>query len=188
MGYDNHIFYETVPSDYICIHCQSVLCEALASPCGHVLCTSCWIQHENKKLSCPLCTEKEALEPEDFIKLVLIDEDINSMTTWCSYEGCHEHLPLQEREKHLKECQHRNKFRKTNVRPDHTIIEMGDDTGEEPETKGERLRKVVFRVCASLGVWALFAAISSAVPGAPLSGFEWCEQIDIDQFLSTFNG
>lgn len=182
MGFQKVIFFEGVPLEYICMHCQDVLEAAESAPCGHTLCAACFIKRGRKARICPLCPET-LLDKSKILRLTEINEQINKLTTWCNYEGCHEHVPLLDRQKHLRECPRRNDIKKSYVRPDHVVQEMGEGSENTPEDKSKQRRRMLYRIGASLCLYGVFTTVG--LPGDRIAdSIPWCGVEDLRHFVS----
>jgi hypothetical protein len=184
MGFEKSIFFEDVPLEYICMHCQEVLEKAEAAPCGHILCTACFIKRGRKRMFCPLCAQPQTpLEQSKFVKLPEVDEQISKLTTWCNFKDCHEHVPLCQRDNHLKECLRRNNIKKKIIQSDHADIEAGEESDENVVERGKKKKRMLYRIGASLCLYAVFATIG--LPGDHiLDGIQWCGVEDFNHFMS----
>lgn len=191
MGFDKVIFFDPLPMELICTHCGDVLQNAKASPCGHILCTSCFVIKGHGKLICPVCPHPQALlKRSKFIKLIEIDDQISKLSTWCNFEGCHEHFPLNQRGNHLKECPRRNDIKKRHVNVDLIDSDAESDhetqrREEEDEKRKKRKKKILIRIAVSACLYGVLAM--SGIPGDSLiTGIPWCDVTSAAQYAPGF--
>lgn len=121
MRHDQLKFAEVIPTEYTCPYCQKVYSEARKGPCGHVLCTGCWIDGDNDKKVCPLCPIKEEYPAEQIVLETTINRIVGKLSTSCTYEGCFKDIPLHCRERHLETCDCRDDIGKLFIAPDQDI-------------------------------------------------------------------
>lgn len=177
MGYDHFMFVEPAPTEYICPLCQKVYSGASKGACGHVLCTGCWIKRKDKKIECPICPQKQKIDAGALILDTPINDAVRNLMTCCDYEGCSEHIPLRERDEHLKVCKHRNDIKRTTIKSDQSDTESESmfnikDKEEEEDAarrKTRRKRKRLTLLAASLCIYFVFSYF-----GIPVDPYIWC--------------
>jgi hypothetical protein len=187
MGYDKVLFFDSVPSEYICVHCGDVLENAKASPCGHILCTSCFVNRGRTKLICPVCPlPKTLLKRSKLIKLIEVDDQISELPTWCNFEGCHEHVPHNQRESHLKVCPLRNSVKKKYIHSDHIAVDADDEVDDNAdENRNKKKKKIFMRIAISACLYGVLAIVG--IPGDQLfADIPWCDLISVAQYAPGF--
>lgn len=191
MGYEDYIFYEPKQSRHICPQCTLIYLDARKAPCGHTLCASCYQEKDHLKY-CPLCPTIKGFEDTSLIISTEINEEIRNLTTWCEYEGCLEHVPLCDRDKHLKECKHKNDIKRVRVIPDQNhsdAEEEQEDPSEEEQrrrAKLKRLKRIIFRLTVTLCVYGVIIAATGLVPhdtGLLPPDTAWCGVGENGQFM-----
>lgn len=192
MGYDQYIFYDPVQIKHTCPKCHKVFLDAKAAPCGHILCASCYIQ-KDQNLLCPLCPNSKELDNSSFHPITEINAEIQTLETWCEYEGCHEHVTLAQRELHLRECKHRNDIKRTTITLDQEREDTEDNSEDENlneeerrRAKLKRLRRILIRLSITLCVYGIVVVATGIFPhdtGLLPPDTPWCGVGQNGEFL-----
>jgi hypothetical protein len=162
MGYEKIIFYDPVLPEYVCPQCNSVYMNAKSASCGHTLCSLCWVVLIDGSIGCPICKDSQSLEQKSIKDEAEIDLVIRNLRTWCNNEGCHEHIPLHERDKHFIECKHKDTSKKFAIIPN--ILDELDPAKTEIRTqeiksKSRRVKKIVIRIAITLCLYGSLVAL-----------------------------
>ena len=174
MGYKHIIFAGSIPSTLICPYCQEVYLDAKSGPCGHILCTNCWIKNEDQTFDCPICPETQKFEVSNLVNETDTNQVISNLPTCCKYEDCPDHVPLHEREKHIKDCKHSANTKKSIIIPVSNSANVEEEDEEERERrKARRIKSLFIRLCLSLAIYFLFA-VFGVVPDPALMRIPFC--------------
>ena len=170
MGYDYSIFVYPVPTIFVCPYCQLVYREPKTGTCGHILCNSCWVS-KYQMIICPICPQTH--KDEGAIDIT-DNTDIESFTlklpTFCEYESCTERVLLENREDHIRDCQHGRAFKRKSLSDKYRSVT------DKKKSRRSRLRK--------MKKFFIKYTISMCVTGA-LATFGLSKSSDLDDSLST---
>ena len=94
---------------------------------------------------------------------------ISSSLTWCNYERCEEHVSLHDREKHLKECMHKDDIKRAFILPDEISLVIGEESEEKERRKIERLKRFFVRAGTYLCLYGLMAVVGLTAGGVDIN-------------------
>ena len=181
MGYEHYIFAEAIASKFVCAFCQKVYFDAKSGPCGHILCTNCWIINADATIDCPLCPQTQKIEANTLINEGDINQVISSFKTCCKYRGCTEHILLQEREEHIKVCKHKD-TKESLVISDMTSCNTEASEEERERKKIKRIKILCIKLGLTLCIYAMFA-VAGVVPDRARMRIPFCGVDGNDQLL-----
>ena len=101
MGLELEHFDESIPSEFICQHCRSVLLDPVLTACNHRICAKCFSKRakRSRRQTCPVCTKQ--LTASDKEVNALWRHRYNQLQANCP-KGCEKTVSLGQLKEHLE--------------------------------------------------------------------------------------